>query len=83
MTVLVTGFPGFLASALLPSILERTGEHATCVVQPKYAALAAEQLERLSATNGSTARQVRLVEGDITEPGLALGRHMPHDVTEV
>ncbi len=36
MTVLMTGFPGFLGSALLPGILERTDSTAICLVQPKF-----------------------------------------------
>ena len=35
MTVLMTGFPGFLGSALLPGILQRTDSAAICLVQPK------------------------------------------------
>ena len=35
MTVLMTGFPGFLGSALLPGILQRTDRAAICLVQPK------------------------------------------------
>ena len=40
MTVLMTGFTGFLGSALLPKILNRTGGEAVCLVQAKYAGLA-------------------------------------------
>ena len=83
MSVLLTGFPGFLASALLPSIVLRTGEKVTCVVQPKFADVASAGLDRLATADASVATQIRLIEGDITEPGLALGRHAPHDVTEV
>jgi nucleoside-diphosphate-sugar epimerase len=83
MTVLITGFPGFLASALLPSIVERTGESVTCVVQPKFAAVASDHLDQLASNDASIARHVRLAEGDITQPHLALGRHGPHDVEEV
>jgi nucleoside-diphosphate-sugar epimerase len=83
MTVLMTGFPGFLASSLLPSIVQRTGERVTCVVQSKYAEVAARRVAGLVATDASLATHIRLVEGDITQPHLALGRHGPHDVTEV
>ncbi len=83
MTVLLTGFPGFLATALLPSIIQRTGERVTCVVQSKYAEDASASLARLASADASMSRQVRLAEGDITQPHLALGRHVPHDVTEV
>jgi hypothetical protein len=37
MTVLMTGFPGFLGSALLPGILHLIdGAVAICLVQPKF-----------------------------------------------
>ena len=43
--VLMTGFPGFLGSALLPRILERRPQaHAYCLVQPHYHALATDAL---------------------------------------
>ncbi len=83
MSVLLTGFPGFLASSLLPSILQRTGESVTCVVQAKFADTAAEHVERLAVADASLTRRIRLVEGDITQPHLALGRHAPHEVSEV
>ena len=83
MTVLLTGFPGFLASSLLPSIIQRTGESVTCIVQSKYADVASERVDQLASAGAAIARHVRLVEGDITQPHLALGRHAPHDVTEV
>jgi thioester reductase-like protein len=84
MTVLMTGFPGFLASALLPGILRRTGGGATCLVQPKYADLAARRAEELAAADASLAGRVQLVEGDITKPGLGLnGRGGLDEVTEV
>jgi len=47
MTVLMTGFPGFLGSSLLPGILRRTGADALCLVQPQYASLAAQRAAEL------------------------------------
>ena len=61
MTVLMTGFPGFLASALLPGILRRSGSDATCLVQPQYADLAARRAEELAAADASVAGRVHLV----------------------
>ena len=72
MTVLMTGFPGFLGSALLPNILERTGGQAVCLVQAKYAALAAQRIDQLVAADGSLKGRITLSEGDITAPGLGL-----------
>ena len=72
MTVLMTGFPGFLASALLPGILRRSGGEATCLVQLQYADLAARRAEELAAADASLAGRVHLVEG--TSPGRAWPR---------
>ncbi len=83
MTVLVTGFPGFLASALLPGVLRRTGEEAVCLVQGKYLGVAAERVEQLSAADSSLGGRIRLMEGDITQSDLGLGRHRPVDVSEI
>jgi nucleoside-diphosphate-sugar epimerase len=82
MTVLMTGFPGFLASALLPQILTRTEGEAICLVQSKFAPLAAERAEALAALDPDLAGRIRLVEGDITQPGLGIGDESLADVTE-
>lgn len=82
MTVLMTGFPGFLASALLPGILRRTGDDATCLVQAKYADLASRRAEELASADASLAGRVHLIEGDITRPGLGLGEGSLDDVSE-
>ena len=82
MTVLMTGFPGFLGSALLPNILKRTGGQAVCLVQAKYAALAAQRINQLVAADGSLKGRITLSEGDITAPGLGLHEGVLGDVTE-
>jgi len=80
MTVLMTGFPGFLGSSLLPGILRRTGADALCLVQPQYASLAAQRAAELGP---ELEGRIRLVEGDITKPGLGLEGQQLDDVTEV
>jgi thioester reductase-like protein len=82
MTVLMTGFPGFLGSALLPGILKRTDTAAICLVQSKFAALATRRVAELSTADPSIRGRIQLVEGDITEPGLGLGADALNDVTE-
>jgi nucleoside-diphosphate-sugar epimerase len=75
-SVLFTGYPGFLGSELLPRILRRSGDiEAVCLVQPKFMALADERRKA-----SGLADRIRLIEGDITQPGLA--PDMP-DVTEI
>jgi nucleoside-diphosphate-sugar epimerase len=80
MTVMMTGFPGFLGSALLPRIMRRTGEDALCLVQTNYHKLATQRIEEF----GPELRgRVRLVEGDITRRGLGLEPDLLDDVSEV
>jgi thioester reductase-like protein len=85
--VLVTGFPGFLCSALLPRLLaRRTHARALAVVQTRHLALARRRVEEIEAEHAHTRGRIDLVEGDITLPGLGLAK-VPHDeldsVTEV
>ncbi len=84
MTVLMTGFPGFLGSALLPRILARTDGTAVCVVQAKYASLAEQRVTRLAENDPGLARRIRLVPGDITQPQLGVDdpAALVADVTE-
>ncbi|MCA9062979.1 MAG: SDR family oxidoreductase [Planctomycetaceae bacterium] len=69
--VLITGFPGFLASGLLPKILERSPEdQAVCLVQPKFFRDAHARLEDIHTMNPSLRGRIELREGDITEASL-------------
>jgi thioester reductase-like protein len=72
-TIVVTGFPGFLGSRLLPRILRRSpGARAACLVQPKFEALAKERVTALEAGDPSLAGRIELVGGDLTSPGLGI-----------
>lgn len=82
MTVLMTGFPGFLGSALLPAILKRVDSYAICLVQPKFAALAELRVAELSAADPFLEGRIDLVEGDITQPGLGIAADALAGVTE-
>ena len=85
-TLLMTGFPGFLGSALLPRLLARREDtRAVCLVQTRHLRLARERVTELSMTHPATAGRIELVEGDITAPDLGLppGRVALDDVTEV
>jgi len=61
--IFFTGFPGFLGSELLPRVLSRGDDHALCLVQPKFRALAEQRARELNLGD-----RVRLVKGDLTQP---------------
>ena len=84
-TLLMTGFPGFLASALLPRLLaRRPGVRATCLVQERHLEEAEQRLAALAETEPELPGRVSLVVGDITGPGLGFARgRTPRDVVEV
>ncbi len=80
----VTGFPGFLASSLMPALLARTDDPIVCLVQPRYRALAEARAAALAKASGMPAARIRLVEGDLTVPDLGLrGDRFEHRVREV
>jgi len=71
--LLMTGFPGFLGSALLPRLLaRREGVRAICLVQPQHMELAQRRVREIEADHPHTLQRVELMEGDITAPGLGL-----------
>ncbi len=86
-TLLMTGFPGFLGSALLPRLLaRREGVGAVCLVQPRYRALAERRMQEIASAHPHTRDRVELLEGDITARDLGTGpaaRALLDDVTEV
>ncbi|HEX6920019.1 MAG TPA: SDR family oxidoreductase, partial [Actinomycetes bacterium] len=71
--LLVTGFPGFITSQLLPRLLAADPDRrATCVVQDVHAGEARRALDSMEARAPGSSARVRLVEGDITAPGMGL-----------
>jgi thioester reductase-like protein len=87
-SLLMTGFPGFLGSALLPRLLarrERVGT-AICLVQSRHMETARERVGEIEADHPHTRGRIELVEGDITAPNLGTGKGMKdrlEAVTEV
>ncbi len=71
--VFLTGYPGFLGSALLERVLARGDGPVACLVQPRYLETARRRAREITAgIDGVTDDAVRLYEGDITEPDLGL-----------
>ena len=70
--VLITGFPGFLASALLPRLAAVLPDEAqvTCLVEARFEDLAARRASAVAQQSGCS---IRVVRGDITLPDLGLG----------
>jgi nucleoside-diphosphate-sugar epimerase len=79
-THFVTGFPGFLATELLPRLLAAAPRNttATCLIQTRYAELAHQRRAEIVAVHPDLEGRVRLVEGDIRLPDLGL-----EDVAEI
>jgi thioester reductase-like protein len=85
-SILFTGFPGFLGRELLPGVLKRApGRSAVCLVQRRYADLAAHRTEELVTDDPSLAGRIHLQEGDIAEPGLGMTRirRIERETTEI
>lgn len=74
-TVFLTGFPGFLGSALVERLLDRypADTSLTCLVQPRFRPQAERKAFQIERVHPSRLGRIHLVEGDITLPGLGLG----------
>ena len=84
-SLLMTGFPGFLGSALLPLLLGRREHHdAICLVQEQHLLLARSRVKELEVAHPQVTDRIRLVAGDITAARLGLGEDIAlDDVDEV
>lgn len=73
-TLFLTGFPGFLGSALAGRLLDRygAGVSLTVLVQTRYRALAESRLREIEAGSDGRRGRLVLVEGDITQERLGL-----------
>ncbi|WP_276272656.1 SDR family oxidoreductase [Haloarcula litorea] len=71
----LTGFPGFLGSALVERLLARSADPVTCLVQPRYRERAERRARDLTAAAGVPRDRLSLVAGDITDPDLGLAEY--------
>jgi len=74
----LTGFPGFLGSALVERLLARSDDPVTCLIQPAYREAAEDRRRALTEAAGVPTDRVALVEGDITDPELGLADYDRH-----
>ena len=70
-TLFITGFPGFIANRLLERLARKDCDFIL-LVQPSLLTRAVEELARISQFTGRRPDDFRIVEGDISEPGLNL-----------
>jgi thioester reductase-like protein len=70
-TIFMTGFPGFIAGRLVER-MAREGARFILLVQAPFVARARAEAARIAAKTGAGADDFRILEGDITLPGLGL-----------
>ena len=70
-TLFITGFPGFIANRLLERLAERDCRFIL-LVQPALVTRARDEITRITTLSGKTVDDFQIVEGDISETGLAL-----------
>src|SRR3569832_1053360 len=70
-TFFITGFPGFIANRLLER-LARTECEFILLVQPSLLGRAREEIARIAQVSSRDVEESKFVEGDISEPRLAL-----------
>lgn len=73
IVTLMTGFPGFLASHLIPKLFEQSPQTMLyLLIQPQMASIAEARCEELTAHHPAIRDRLRLIEGDITREQLGL-----------
>jgi thioester reductase-like protein len=73
VSVLLTGFPGFIGARLLPRLLELSPEERfVCLVQDRFLDLARRELAAIEVRAPAARGRLSTAVGDITQPGLVL-----------
>lgn len=85
-TFFITGFPGFIANRLLERLARKECDFIL-LVQPLLLNRAREEIARIAPLSGRNVADFQFVEGDISEPGLALSAAdlelVQHETTRV
>jgi thioester reductase-like protein len=74
-TLFITGFPGFIANRLLERLARKDCARPRgfiLLVQPSLRTRATEEIARIAQLTGRSTAEFHVVEGDISERGLAL-----------
>lgn len=70
-TLFITGFPGFIANRLLERLARKECDFIL-LVQPALRSRAVQEIERIAQLGGKSVDEFKIVEGDISVPGLAM-----------
>src|SRR5215510_8402495 len=70
-TLFITGFPGFIANRLLERLARKDCDFILLVQRP-LVSHALEEIQRITQLSGRSAGDFQIVEGDISQPHLAL-----------
>jgi thioester reductase-like protein len=82
--LLMTGFPGFLGTALLPRVLaRRPRSRAVCLVQPQHLQTAEQRVREIEMTDPHVRGRIELVLGDITAPDLGAAPELQDLLSQV
>lgn len=73
--IFITGFPGFIASRLIPGLLQKRDEsRAFLLVQSKFREIAKIQIKKLESDFYFLKNRLYIVEGDLTLPELGIDK---------
>jgi thioester reductase-like protein len=70
-TPFITGFPGFIANRLLERLARKDCDFIL-LVQPSFVSQARKEIDRITQLSGRSTSDFQIVEGDISQPRLAL-----------
>lgn len=71
-TIFITGFPGFIAERLVERLAVDASTDFYLLTLPSFAAASEEAANGIAQRTGMDAGRFRIVEGDITKPGLGI-----------